>query len=342
VSIFSSAWVDGKINDIDRLLSENSDRDFMFILDTNFAIMARYYINDREQFNKYYAKQKDDFFKAISVIKNKGSRIIYALACEEASRSKLTGNIDIQKYKLMVECIGKVFDIDFRSDLMSKNELITSDVRFSKTPILLRNGLFKKQTVISYTTLLKAYIFKHFDKRDNKIKIKEMFHYMAEEINAFSPTSTSFVIHYLGNEPSILRGIRPSLGMEEILNKLYAASIDMLMPTQASQLAEISDYREVPFFITFDKGIKLLFDSLFIMGEHQLENGRKVPEYSTMIFYSSGWKDKDIYELCEYAQQVQKTKRRKVTNKESELFRLNELADELEKELMIKLNSTLT
>lgn len=337
MSIFSSVWVDGKISDIDKLLLENSNRKFMFILDTNFAIMSRYFITDREQFNKYYANQKNDFMKVISVIKNRAARIIYAFACEEASRSKLTGNIDIEKYKLMVECIGKVFDVDFRSDLISKNEQITEDIRFSKTPILLRNGLFKKQTVISYTILLKVYILKHFDNRDSKIKIKEMFHYMAEEINILSPTSTSLVIHYLGNEPSILRGVKRSLGIEEILNKLYAASIDMLMPTQASQLVEISDYQEVPIFITFDKGIKLLFDSLLIMGEHPLENGRMVPEYSTMIFYSSGWKDKDIYELCEYAQQVQKTRRREIIDKEFELRRLNELAGKLEKELMIKL-----
>lgn len=339
MSMFSSTWVDGKISDIDKLLSEYSEREIMFILDTNFVIMTRYYIKDREQFYKYYASQENDFINVINVIKNKPSRIIYALACEEASRSKLTGNIDVEKYKLMVECVGKVFDLDFRSNLISKNELIKDDVSISKTPILLRNGLFKKQTVISYTTLLRAYLFKHFDNRASKVKIKEMFHYMADEINIFSPTSTSFVIHYLGDEPSILKRIKPSLGIEEILNRLYAASIDMLMPTQASQLAEISDYREVPLFITFDRGIKLLFDSLFIMGEHRLENGRMVPEYSTRIFYSSGWKDKDIHELCGYAQQVQKTKRRKVVDKEFELRRLNELAGKLEKELMIKLKT---
>ena len=58
-----------------------------------------------------------------------------------------------------------------------------------------------------------------------------MFHYIADEINAFSPVSTSFVIHYLGEESSILKKTSPSIGMEKILNKIYAASIDMLMPT---------------------------------------------------------------------------------------------------------------
>lgn len=246
----------------------------------------------------------------------------------------LTGNIDPGKYKVMVDCVGKVFDMDFRSDLLSNNELITEDIRFSKTPLLLKNGLFKKQTVITYATILKAYIFKNFDYRDKKTKIKEMFHYMTDEINAFSPVSTSFVIHYLGEEPTILKNTSPSIGMEKILNKLYAASIDMLMPTQVSQLAEISGYREVPVFITFDKGMKLLFDSLLVMGEHQLENGKKVPEYSTMIFYSSGWKNADIRELCQYAQQVQRSKREIVKNRENELVRLNDLAAKLEKMLM--------
>lgn len=146
-----------------------------------------------------------------------------------------------------------------------------------------------------------------------------------------------FVIHYLGEEPAILKKTSPSIGMEKILNKLYAASIDMLMPTQASQLAEITGYQEVPIFITFDKGIKLLFDSLLIMGEHQLENGKKVPEYSPMIFYSSGWKDADIHELCQYAQQVQRSKKKIGKNQEYELVRLNDLATKLEKMLMEKL-----
>lgn len=335
MNVFSSAWVDGKINDIHKLIENNSNRKFMFILDTNFVIMARYYVTERDNFNKFYSNQKADFINSIAVIKKNASRIIYALACEEASRSKSTGNIDPKKYKLMVECIGKVFDIDFRVDVLSKDELIEDDVRYSKTPILLKNGLFRKQIVITYTTILKAYLLKHFDDRDKKIKIKEMFNFMAEQINAFSPVGTSFVIHYLGNEPNILKSTSPTQGLEKILNKLYAASIDMLMPTQAAQLSEISGYKETPIFVTFDKGVKLLFDSLLVMGEHQIGSGKYVPEYSTMIFYSSGWKDADIYELCQYAQQAQRCRRKKVTK--NELKRLNDLALILEQELMVKI-----
>lgn len=95
-----------------------------------------------------------------------------------------------------------------------------------------------------------------------------------------------------------MKGTNPAQGVEKILNKIYATSIYMLMPTQASQLSELSGYTEIPVFVNFDKGIKLLFDSLLFMGEHKLENGKYVPKYSIIIFYSSRWKDADIYELC--------------------------------------------
>ncbi len=337
MSSFSSAWVDGRIDDIDELILKNSDREFMFIIDTNFAIMARYYIKDVEGFNQHYLSQKDDFEKIINVVKNSASRVIYALACEEASRSKSTGNIDPEKYTEMVDCINILFNMDFRNDLLSDNELITQDLKYSKAPLLLRNGLFKDKTVITYTTILKAYLLKHFDNRDSKTKIKEMFHYIADEINTFSPISTSFVIHYLGAETTILKKTSPSIGMEKILNKIYAASIDMIMPTQVSQLAELLGYKEVPIFITFDKGVKVLFDSLFIIEENLSEGRKKVPAYSTRIFYSSGWKDSDILELCQYAQQVQTGKRRIRRDQESESIRLNSIAIKLENILLAKL-----
>lgn len=48
-------------------------------------------------------------------------------------------------------------------------------------------------------------------------------------------------------------------------------------------------------------------------------------------FYSSGWKDADIHELCQYALKVQKSKRKIVNNQENELIRINHLANKLEK-----------
>lgn len=58
MSVFSTAWINGKIEDIDKLIQENDDREFIFILDTNFAIMARYYITDRKGFNRHYENKK--------------------------------------------------------------------------------------------------------------------------------------------------------------------------------------------------------------------------------------------------------------------------------------------
>jgi peroxiredoxin family protein len=161
---------------------------------------------------------------------------------------------------------------------------------------------------------------------------------MAHQINAFSPVANSFVIHYLGEEPNILKKANPSKGLEKILQKLYSASIDMLMPTQASQISEISGYYEVPIFVTFDQGMKLLFDSLLISGEHKLESGVKVPKYSFMIFYSSGWSDEEIYELSQFSFEMQKEKRMTKENKMNELLRLNKLAMKLEEELAKNLN----
>lgn len=77
MSVFSSAWVDGKIDDINHLIFQNRDREFMFVIDTNFAIMARYFITDKEGFHKYYANQKNDFEEIVHIVKNNAKRVIY-------------------------------------------------------------------------------------------------------------------------------------------------------------------------------------------------------------------------------------------------------------------------
>ncbi|MFJ7951796.1 hypothetical protein ACIQZG_09745 [Lysinibacillus sp. NPDC096418] len=100
MTTLSTAWIDGKINDIDDLLIQNKSTKFLFILDTNFAIIDRYYITDIQQFKKHYKSQEKEFLKTIEVIKHTKGNVVYAFACEEAARSKITGNIDIDKYKL--------------------------------------------------------------------------------------------------------------------------------------------------------------------------------------------------------------------------------------------------
>ena len=71
MSIFSTVWIDGKIPNIESLLKEHSDRKFMFVLDTNFAIMARYYVTDIDYFNKCYSPLKSEFLHAITLASHK-------------------------------------------------------------------------------------------------------------------------------------------------------------------------------------------------------------------------------------------------------------------------------
>jgi hypothetical protein len=149
VDVFSTAWVDGKIKDIGDLIQKNPFRKFMFVLDTNFVIMARYYVMDRNLFNKVYREQKEDFENAVYVLNQNASRIVYAQACEEASRSKITGNIDPEKYRIMVECLEEIFKMKLNKMILSKNESINEDLTYSKVPLLLKNGLFRKQHVIT-------------------------------------------------------------------------------------------------------------------------------------------------------------------------------------------------
>lgn len=130
------------------------------------------------------------------------------------------------------------------------------------------------------------------------------------------------------------------MGFEEILNRIYAATIDLMLPTKATQLAEISEFEEIPIFVTFDKGIKLLFDSLFIMDIGYLNNGVPVPIYSTRIYNSSGWNNKDIKELCDYAQQVQRGPRKDLLDRGKEQRRLLKLIHKLEQELKNQLNNS--
>lgn len=203
MSIFSTVWVDGRIDSAEDFLMVNKDLNFMFVIDTNFAIMAREYVTNSEKFDKDYAIQKIDFLMAIKIIKQYSSRIIYAYACEEAARSKDDGKIDKGKYALMVDCIGEIFDRKFDNHLLSKNEVITEGIKDTKIPLLKKNGLFKDQSIILYATILKVYLIKQFDPKENKIKVKEMLNFVAEEINVFSAASTSLIIHYLGYETTI-------------------------------------------------------------------------------------------------------------------------------------------
>ncbi|MGO2964169.1 MAG: hypothetical protein ACTIDE_16295 [Carnobacterium maltaromaticum] len=337
VGTFSSAWYDGRIYDDSSFFQDNKYKKFMFILDANFAIMIREYQNDQAAFEQHYGKQKDKFLNTVNIIKEYKFRIIYTYACEEASRNKANGTINSEKYELMVKCIEDLFCIDVNYKIISKSGKVYGDISKSKIPILKDNGLFRDKSIITYIVVLKAYLLKYNTEiSNNKEKVKAFLDFQENELQVFSPIALTFGIHYFGNDTGVLKGIKRGKGIEHILDKLYAAAIDLTLPTIASQLSEKTGYEEIPIFVTFDKGIKLIFDSLLIDTEGRTPSGNIVPCYTQKIFYSSGWKDDEIYELCKYGQNLQKNSKRKSKPRFQKLYQLGK---KLEKELELLLDS---
>ncbi|WP_394530903.1 hypothetical protein [Priestia aryabhattai] len=336
MSIFSTAWIDGKIYDFHELAEQNIDKDWMFVLDTNFVIYTRDYIQDKETWNKLNLSLRNEFLSAVALIKKWSSRIIYHYACEEAARDKKTGNLNPKKYKVLVECLEKLFDESYCKEILSENSPLSHDVSRSKIPLLRENGLFTTFSALAYVAILKAYIMKHFIKySNNKDRIRDYFYFLDKELDAFSPMQITFAIHYLGNESNILRKTSPTKSITEILNKIYAAAIDLQMPTRASQLSEKSGYQEIPIFVTFDKGSKLIFDSLLIQESPKtLNNQVSIPGYSFKVFYSSGWNDNDIKELCRIAEKIGKERVTKGKRANFNLDRILNICSVLEEELI--------
>ncbi|WP_099221838.1 hypothetical protein [Listeria costaricensis] len=328
---FSTVFYEGRMVDEESFFQDNNSRKFMFILDTNLAIMIREYQKDTSAFEKHYGGMKKIFLSTVNIIKKHKCCIIYQYACEEASRNKTDGSIDQEKYRFMVQCIEKLFDIDVNYNLISKPSKIYGEVTKSKIPLLKDNGLFYEKSIITYIVVLKAYLLK-YDKKDidDKTKVKIFLNFCEEELRVFSPISMSFGIHYLGNAKSVLKKINRTNGIKGVLDSLYGAAIDLTLPTIASQLSEQTNYEEIPIFVTFDKGLKLIFDSLTIESIGRAPDGSIVPSYSQKIFYISGWKDADIHELCKYGQTLQMSTTRKSKPDTQELF---DLGEKLEKEL---------
>ncbi|MDM5375442.1 hypothetical protein QUF96_29010 [Bacillus bombysepticus] len=196
--------------------------------------------------------------------------------------------------------------------------------------------MFTMQSALTYAAILKAYTMKHFIKyKNDKEKVCDYFNFLDEELDAFSPVQITFAIHYLGDELNILRKTSPNQGITEILNKIYAATIDLQMPTKASQIAVISDYQEISIFVTFDKGSKLIFDSLLIKElKNTLSNHTNIPSYSFMIFYSSGWKNDEIIELSQIASAISNKRRFKGKKADFNLERILNICSSLEEELI--------
>jgi hypothetical protein len=324
--VFSSTWVEGKILDLDAFLAMNRERDFSFLLDTNFVIYAREYVTNREVFIKSNPKIACIFQKTLDIINSLDAIIIYHFACEEASRSKNDGNIDSDKYRQLTECLSKIFNRKLPYQIRSTNPLIDACITYSKVPILSSNGLFKSASPITYASILKAYIIKNYDTMlDNKEKTIKYIRFLNEELNVYSSISVTFGIHYFGTSPNILKNVKPKLGYIEVLNRLYAASIDLMMPTIFCQTAEFYSNNIAPIFITFDKGIKLIFDSLSLKGFLNSSDLGYVPVYGFKVFYDSGWKDKDIQEFEALSNKISQYRIEKGINSDLYLGRIFKL-----------------
>jgi|SRR5690606_10133012 len=331
--VFSSTWHDGRIYDAEEFFSMNKNVPFMFIIDTNFAIMIREFIVNEKEFKKNYANMYNDFINSIDLIRNNYHRIVYQYSCEEASRSKITGNINLEKYKLMSKCFEKVFQIDVNPYPVSYTHEISVPINLTKIPLLKTNGLYKATSVINYVMLLKAFILKHFDgEKTNKEKVISFLDFMEKEAKIFSPVTQTFAVHYFGTDTNILKKVKKGNRFETVLNKLYAAAIDLTLPTIAAQLSEFTGFNEVPIFVSFDQGINTIFDSLLIDNLGRTPSGDIVPGYTQKIFYSSGWNDKEIIELTKYGQKLQKNTKRKGKRNKIELYKL---AEKLEIELAL-------
>lgn len=130
----------------------------MFIFDSNFAIMIRDFIVNEERFRKEYSLLYEEFVFAINLIEKYSYRIVYHYACEEASRDKKTGTINIDKYKLMVSCFETLFKIETNDNLIIESTGITESIENTKIPLLKNNGLYKNISIVNYTMLLKAFM----------------------------------------------------------------------------------------------------------------------------------------------------------------------------------------
>ena len=69
MSVFSTTWVDGKINDINELIKLNPNRQYAYILDTNFIIYARSYVEDKKKFKEENLKIYDEFIQAVEYLR---------------------------------------------------------------------------------------------------------------------------------------------------------------------------------------------------------------------------------------------------------------------------------
>ena len=338
MSVFSTTWVDGKINDINELIKLNPNRQYAYILDTNFIIYARSYVEDKKKFKEENLKIYDEFIQAVEYLR-KQDLIFYQFGCEESSRDKLQGKLNIDKYKYTVKCLNIVLKKDFSDTIITDNFAYKS-IENSKVNVIRTNKMFGIKLMIAYASLMKAFIIKQFD--DNLSKEEKIYKYanfLDKELNIMSPMEITFAFYYFGNKSSILKKVRKSNDINQIMDKIYAAAIDLTLPTVSAQLSDYSGYNVVPIFITFDKGIKLIFDSLIVI-EVGIWDGKIIPKYDFKVFYDSGWKDDDIIRISNKLKEITENREKEFNNGirkvSSEIHFLN-MCKKMEEELKNKI-----
>ena len=312
MSVFSTTWVDGKINNINELIKLNPNRQYAYILDTNFIIYARSYVEDKKKFKEENLKIYDEFIQAVEYLR-KQDLIFYQFGCEESSRDKLQGKLNIDKYKYTVKCLNIVLKKDFSDTIITDNFAYKS-IENSKVNVIRTNKMFGIKLMIAYASLMKAFIIKQFD--DNLSKEEKIYKYanfLDKELNIMSPIEITFAFHYFGNKSSILKKVRKSNDINQIMDKIYAAAIDLTLPTVSAQLSDYSGYNIVPIFITFDKGIKLIFDSLIVIGVG-IWDEKIIPKYDFKVFYDSGWKDDDIIRISNKLKEITENREKEFNN----------------------------
>lgn len=87
MSVFSTTWKRGKIEDINEL-TKNDELAFTYILDTNIVIYIRDYYEDKLKFMNNNKKIYEEFKDTIHFLKNTNSLIVYQFACDECCKDK--------------------------------------------------------------------------------------------------------------------------------------------------------------------------------------------------------------------------------------------------------------
>ncbi len=196
MEVFSTTWVDGKINDINELINLNRTRKFAYILDTNFVIYARAYVEDREKFKKENKELYNEFIEAVNYLRNQ-NLIFYQFGCEESSRDKKQGKLNIEKYKYTVKCLNTILNKKF-NDTIITDDFAYEIIEDSKVNVIKSNKMFGIKLMIAYASLMKAFIIKHFDNNLTKEeKIYKYVNYLDKELNIMSPMEITFAFHYV-------------------------------------------------------------------------------------------------------------------------------------------------